>query len=135
MTRGASKSTAERIRLRARGLCEYCLLPDTLAAVPFQVDHILARHHGGSGADDNLAWSCYNCNSAKGPNLASLDPKAGRITPPFHPRNDRWHDHFRVRDGVIIPSTAKGRTTVFLLKMNSLSSCSLRRALEQTNRI
>ena len=60
----------------------------------FHVEHIVARKHGGSDDENNLAWSCIFCNLYKGPNLASLDPDTGELTRLFNPRQDRWEDHF-----------------------------------------
>ena len=68
---------------------------------------------------DNLAWACIFCNLYKGPNLASLDPETGALTRLFHPRRDRWDDHFRQDGASIVGLTAVGRTTCWLLEMNS----------------
>jgi hypothetical protein len=55
----------------------------------------------------------------KGPNLTGLDPDTGELTRLFNPRLDQWVEHF-VRDGVaIIPRTAIGRTTVWVLQLNA----------------
>ena len=80
----------ERIRQRAGARCEYCRLPDfAFESEDFHVEHIIARKHGGSDGDDNLAWACIFCNLYKGPNLASFDPDTGELTRLFHPRTDR----------------------------------------------
>jgi len=50
---------------RARGRCEYCLIPETVVLVSHQVDHIIAEKHGGLTEADNLALSCA-CNKHKG---------------------------------------------------------------------
>lgn len=55
---------------RAGGRCEYCHFPETASFYPFQIDHIIAEKHGGPTIADNLAWSCYYCNTYKGPNIA-----------------------------------------------------------------
>lgn len=85
----------------------------------FHVEHIVARKHGGSDNEDNLAWSCIFCNLYKGPNLASLDPDTGQLTRLFNPRQDRWEEHFRFEDASIIGITGIGRTTCWLLELNS----------------
>jgi hypothetical protein len=36
----------------------------------------------------------------------------------FHPRRQRWDDHFTLREGVIEPLTTEGKTTARLLKLN-----------------
>ena len=35
--------------------CEYCRLPERWLSTPFQIDHIIARQHGGETNLDNLA--------------------------------------------------------------------------------
>jgi hypothetical protein len=50
--------------------------------------------------------------------LASVDPETGQIVPLFHPRRERWSDHFRFVDGRIMPLTATGRATGRLLGFN-----------------
>lgn len=87
----------EFIRQRAAARCEYCRLPDiALEPEDFHVEHIIARKHGGPDETDNLAWACVFCNLYKGPNLASFDPDSGELTRLFHPRRDRWEEHFRI---------------------------------------
>jgi hypothetical protein len=36
----------------------------------------------------------------------------------FHPRFDRWDDHFVIRGPIVTGTTPKGRATVFALGMN-----------------
>ena len=75
------------------------------------IDHIIAEKHGGPTAADNLALACMICNSWKGSDLASIDEQTGSIEPLFHPRRDRWTDHFQLVGGCIEPRTPKGRAT------------------------
>ena len=103
---------------RAGGQCEYCLVPQVAALVSPEVDHIIARKHGGETEVDNLALACSLCNKCKGSDLASIDSESGAITLLFHPRRQRWTDHFRLEDGQIVPLTATGRVTVNLLQFN-----------------
>lgn len=118
--------TAEAVRHRAGGLCEYCHIPAAAFRRPFHIEHIVARQHGGSAAPDNLALACWTCNLKKGPNLTGVDPATGGITPLFHPRKDKWDEHFTAIAGGLLPAgieirgtTATGRTTVRVLDMNS----------------
>jgi hypothetical protein len=67
---------------------------------------------------ENLAYACFECNRFKGPNLASRDSMTGAVTPLYHPREQRWTDHFRWQDATSEPLTATGRATVFLLRLN-----------------
>src|SRR5438093_11112829 len=84
-----------KVRKRARGRCEYCQMPDEAVRLPFQVDHIVAVQHGGLTVPGNLAWSCLACNKRKGPNIAGIDPKSGKLVPLFRPRRHKWTRHFR----------------------------------------
>src|SRR5207253_9148302 len=49
-----------------RGRCAYCLSPQALMNVTFEVDHILPEKEGGLTVSDNLAFSCPLCNGFKG---------------------------------------------------------------------
>ena len=82
------------------------------------IDHIVAEKHGGASAADNLSLACILCNSRKGSDLTSVDEQTGSIEPLFHPRRDRWTDHFQLEGGCIEPRTATGRVTVRLLHLN-----------------
>jgi 5-methylcytosine-specific restriction endonuclease McrA len=95
------------VRERAYNRCEYCGLQQ--AAEPFFVYHIIARQHGGSDAPENLALACYHCNARKGPNLSALDPESGALVQLFHPRRDRWEEHFE-RNASALPAVVALRT-------------------------
>lgn len=84
----------------------------------FPIDHILSKQHGGDSRETNLALSCLHCNLFKGPNIAGFDPKTGRVERLFHPRKDRWRDHFRWSQATLIGKTSIGRVTVIVLKLN-----------------
>ena len=86
--------------------CEYCGLPDTVSSASFEIDHIIARKHGGKTSPENLALSCFYRNSQKGSNIAGIDPDTGALSRLFHPRDDRWNDHFRW-NGAILCGTFK----------------------------
>lgn len=103
---------------RARNCCEYCLLPEIATFAPHEVDHIIAKKHGGLTQIENLALSCTICNKYKGSDLTSIDPETGEIIPLYHPRQDSWPQHFDLQNAEIIPLTAKGRVTVRLLQLN-----------------
>jgi 5-methylcytosine-specific restriction endonuclease McrA len=76
------------------GCCEYCFTPEIASFAAHEVDPIVAQKHGGLTQEDNLALSCTLCNKHKGTDLASIDPNTGEITPLYHPRRDRWFEHF-----------------------------------------
>ena len=102
--------------------------------LPFEVDHIIAEKHGGETTSDNLCLACYRCNSFKGSDIASIDPETGSATFLFHPRRQRWADHFRLEDGVMAPLTAEARVTVFLLRLNAPVQVRQREALIEEDR-
>ncbi len=107
-----------QVRARAHGCCEYCLLPDEMAYVLHEPDHIIAEKHGGATTLENLAWACATCNRYKGTDLSSLDPMTGHIVALYHPRRQRWGRHFRLNGARIEPLTAAGRVTERLLRLN-----------------
>ncbi|MEI8022109.1 MAG: HNH endonuclease [Schlesneria sp.] len=107
-----------RIRERSHGLCEYCLLSEQDCFFTHEPDHIIAEKHGGETTSENLALACFDCNRFKGTDIASRDPKTKRLVPLFNPRIDVWDEHFKTRDGLILPLTPIGRATERLLKLN-----------------
>ncbi len=114
---------------RAHQRCEYCHRPDddNLNAYPHEIDHVIAKKHGGDTVSMNLAYACFDCNRYKGSDIASIDPLTTQISPLFHPRTNEWHHHFRLStDGTLVPLTAEGRATVFLLKLNDLIRIQIR---------
>jgi hypothetical protein len=122
-------ATERRVKERAAGLCEYCRLPQDVYLLAFQIDHIIARQHGGMIRLDNLALACPLCNRSKGPNIAGIDPIGKQITPLYHPRRDHWRDHFRWRGPRLIGSTPVGRATIRVLAINHPDAVRLRREL------
>jgi len=122
-----SPSTRARVRERAGHRCEYCLLhQDDSPLAALHIEHIIPKIHGGTDDLENLALACIDCNLHKGPNLTGKDPQTRRVTELFHPRNDRWNDHFE-RDGLyLIGKTAIGRTTIRVLNMNSEDQLTMR---------
>lgn len=94
-------------------------IPESIAFIPHEIDHVIAQKHGGATELDNLAICCAICNKHKGSDLTSIDPETGKITPLYNPRQDRWSEHFALRDAFIVPLTAKGRVTVRLLQLNT----------------
>ena len=106
---------------RAGEYCEYCRIPESMTWAGHTIDHIFAEKHGGVTTADNLALACMICNSCKGSDLASIDEQTGSIEPLFHPRRDRWTDHFQLVGGRIEPRTPRGRATARLLRFNDLN--------------
>ncbi len=124
-----TSATRAAVRERAAHRCEYCQLHqnDSPLAV-LHVEHIVPRQHGGTDDLENLALACIDCNLHKGPNLTGIDPETNGITTLFHPRRDRWDEHFTWRGLYLVGRTAVGRVTVRVLKMNSNEQLDLRSA-------
>ncbi|MDJ0676500.1 MAG: HNH endonuclease signature motif containing protein [Calothrix sp. MO_167.B42] len=104
---------------RANYRCEYCLLPNKVSFFPHEIDHIIAEKHGGKTDEDNLAFTCWRCNRHKGTDLGSFDLHTREFSFLFHPRQQKWSDHFAFEEAVIVGLTNEGRTTAKLLQFNS----------------
>ncbi len=115
-----SASLRRMVFERAGGNCEYCLIPESLALASHQVDHAISEKHGGETISENLALSCSFCNQAKGSDVGSIDAETGEYIRLYHPRRDRWVEHFQIDRGTgeILGISAVGRVTVRLLQMN-----------------
>ena len=121
------RSLRERIGSHARGkavpgrtLDEHChSLTEVTGAHPV-LDHIVPRAAGGATEFENLCLCCHACNEFKGAQVESPDPVTGQVVPLFHPRRQRWNDHFRWSvDGTkIVGITPVGRATERALNMN-----------------
>lgn len=109
---------ARQIWQRGFRRCEYCQMPQDYDKTPFEIDHIISRKHGGPTVARNLALSCFRCNSHKGTDLASLDPRTRKLTPLFNPRRHKWGRHFRWDGSFLRGRTPIGRVTVALLQIN-----------------
>ena len=118
MSEEISAALRRVVRARAGGRCEYCGMQDTEPVFPHEPDHIIAIKHGGPTTSENLAYACFDCNRAKGSDIASIDPGTGALTALYSPRTQRWSEHLRFNGPVIEALTATGRVTVRLLKLN-----------------
>jgi hypothetical protein len=120
-------SLRELVRGRAGNACEYCRMPQQATPlIPFHIEHIVSRQHGGSDDPSGLALACDRCNAYNGPNLTSIDPDTQTVAPLFNPRQDAWIAHFAVRGGNIVGLTPTGRATARLLNMNAPRRVELR---------
>jgi hypothetical protein len=125
-------ATRRRVRARAGNACEYCGLHQKYSPLAsLQIEHILPVKHGGTDQITNLAIACIDCNLSKGSNIAGIDPLTGVVTELFHPRRQKWSEHFEWRGAYIAGTTAIGRTTVQVLRMNSDEQLQLRLACRQ----
>lgn len=122
-----SESVRKIVISRAQEACEYRGMQQ--AWEPFHtyhVEHIIARQHRGTDDPSNLALACDHRNLFKGPNLTSRDPDGDALVGLFHPRQHIWGEHFKIETAHVVGLTDVGRTTVFLLEMNSDQRVDLR---------
>lgn len=119
---------------RASGLCEYCLIHQDDAHFSFHVDHIVSRKQRGPTTSANLALACLRCNVAKGTDPGAFIGRPRRLVRVFHPRQDRWTEHFRLAAARICPLTDVGEATVQLLNLNAGDRLLLRRTLIKAGR-
>ena len=97
-----------------------CPAPEAVFNFEFEVEHIIPKSLGGTYADDNLALACHACNRLKSGCVAVTDSESGQEVRLFHPRTDRWEQHFTIdsKNAMIVGGTPIGRVTVVQLKMN-----------------
>ena len=116
------------VRERAGRRCEYCRLHEEDAGrLAFQIEHIVAKKHGGTDDPDGLCYACPQCNQAKGPNLAGL--LGGKLYPLFNPRKQSWRRHFRWEQTILVSKTKTGLVTVQVLNINDPERVMLRENL------
>jgi hypothetical protein len=119
------------VRTRAGCCCEYCRCQDAFSPQSFSAEHVGPRSRGGATSPGNLAWSCQGCNAHKYTKVEGWDAATGRRASLFHPRAQRWRDHFVWSDDttVVLGTTPTGRATVEELKLNRKPVVNLRRVL------
>ncbi|MFO0589099.1 MAG: HNH endonuclease signature motif containing protein [Polyangiaceae bacterium] len=116
---------------RARGLCEYCRSPASISSQPFCAEHIVPKARAGDSTAENLALACQGCNNHKYNKVDARDPASGDLVPLYHPRRDRWEEHFcwSLEFTVILGVSPIGRATVAALNLNRPALINLRRVL------
>ncbi|HEY0603341.1 MAG TPA: HNH endonuclease [Herpetosiphonaceae bacterium] len=119
---------------RAQGCCEYCRSQERFAMQSFSIEHIAPYERGGAHDLDNFAFSCQGCNNHKYTKTEGRDPESdpkAPMVPLFHPRQNRWHDHFAWSEDftIIAGLTPTGRATVEALRLNRPGLVNLRRLL------
>jgi hypothetical protein len=109
-----------RVREAARHRCGYCLSPQRLGMARLEVEHVVPKAQGGTDDESNLWLSCPLCNRHKADRAHATDPETNTQVPLFHPRNQRWSEHFRwSEDGLrILGITPTGRATVAALHLD-----------------
>lgn len=113
---------------RAAHHCEYCRAPEAVFNSAFEVEHIIPHIRGGVDDESNWALACRSCNLHKSAHIEHLDPESRATVKLFHPRGDRWPDHFRVETATakVVGLTSAGRATVACLQMNSAAQLKAR---------
>ena len=124
----AQRAEVER---RTSGYCEYCRSPVKYGVQPFECEHIIPLSRGGETKLDNLAYACGGCNRIKATRTSGTDPDSGRSVSLFHPRQQRWEDHFAWDHDFtqVIGLTATGRATIATLRLNRPGVVNLRKVL------
>jgi hypothetical protein len=118
------------VRKRSAGICEYCLLPQRWQEALFHVDHIRPRKARGPTTADNLALACVTCSLRKAARTRARDPKSGELVALFHPRQDRWAEHFRcLKNCKMLGRSPTGRATIAALGMNRPALIAIRKML------
>lgn len=82
-----------------------------------------------------MALACQGCNNHKYNKTEAIDPITGEIAPLYHPRQQKWSDHFSWNEdfSLIIGITTIGRVTVETLQLNREGLVNLRRVLYMAN--
>ncbi len=111
---------------RADNRCEYCRLAQAGQEATFHIDHIVPEIAGGPTSSRNLALACVSCSLRKAARQTALDPQTGTEVPLFHPRRDRWAEHFVWSDLKLLGLTASGHATIAALELNRPSIQAIR---------
>lgn len=124
-----SKAKRREVFARARGCCEYCRSQDYYSTQAFSIEHINPSSKGGGRELENLAFACQGCNNYKSDKTKGIDPQSRKLEPLFHPRKQRWNEHFAWNADftLIIGLTPTGRATIKTLRLNRQRLINLRR--------
>lgn len=128
-----SSMTSLRLRRlvtkRAADRCEFCLIHQDDVPQHHEMDHLVARKHGGRTVAENLALTCLPCNRHKGSDQTAMDPETQTLVPLFNPRIHAWREHFELDGARIRGLTPTGRATANLLQFNFPVRVDIRRWL------
>ena len=112
---------------RAADRCEYCGLSQAGQEATFHIDHITPVVVGGATVAANLALACVSCSLRKGSRQTAPDPLSHEEVSLYHPRRNRWQEHFHWEGVVLIGDTPAGRATIAALVMNRPLILAIRR--------
>ncbi len=115
-----SITSRQRIRQRAKFLCEYCHSSEEASTSLFTFDHLIPQSLGGNDTENNLALACHRCNGRRYNFTDGIDPETQIPFPLFTPRQHNWSDRFIwSADGQkILAITSIERATLKRLDMN-----------------
>jgi 5-methylcytosine-specific restriction endonuclease McrA len=115
----------------AKGCCEYCKCLEKFSPSEFTTDHIIPISLGGTNNLLNLARACQACNGSKYTATTAIDPASGDEVPLFHPRKDKWNNHFEWTKDLLQMrgKSPTGRATIVRLKTNRPAFINLRQLL------
>src|SRR5258708_4979732 len=113
-----SEELSRKVRERAKGRCQYCLMHESLQGATFHIEHIIPRCKGGNSDLMNLALACPSCNLHKASKITAVDPGTGDHVRLFHPNLQFWSEQFRCNGYQIVGITAVGRATLEALDLN-----------------
>lgn len=85
---------------------------------------------------ENLAYACDGCNGHKYQKTEAIDPLTSLSARLFHPRTDKWKEHFRWSSDFlkIEGITPEGRATIAALQLNRVELINYRTALKTINK-
>jgi HNH endonuclease len=124
------REIADKVRARAAGRCEYCMMHESLQGATFHLEHIIPSSRGGLFNLDNIAWACPTCNLRKSNRVQGLDSESRTMVSLFDPCLQRWWDHFEIDGYYIKGKTPIGRATILLLDLNQAARIRIRQAEE-----
>ena len=115
-----SDKLKNKIRRQAKNRCGYCLTPQEIISMAFEMEHLRPIADGGTDEEENLWLACRNCNGFKHAKTHAVDPQTNTKTSIFNPRKQIWSEHFEFGEDKteIIGKTICGRATVIALRLN-----------------
>ena len=100
----------------------------SLQGATFHVEHIQPEVHGGLTELENLAWACPGCNLKKSDRMELPDPGTQLSVRMFHPRQDKWDEHFDWFEFHVVALTPIGQALVHGLDLNHPRRLQIRQA-------
>src|SRR5439155_23447190 len=92
--RRLSRSLRQRVIADFHHRCAYCHTLTAITGARLVIDHIVPEAAGGQTVRENLFVACHSCNEFKGAQVEVPDPMTGLQVRLFHPRQQRWREHF-----------------------------------------